>query len=524
MGFDIQICWCDVPAGLLQYESCEIGQVMIDSGWDMIACNGCAPNCVDVAAAGVTPLAGGGVLFYLNFHVSANAKPCMCCDVWFSDIYLYDPEEPLAVCWEDGWVCVEHCDIAGTVRSWECCVDDCGEIYRPKLLENVFVNLRNCEGAVESQYTGPDGSYLFDCLDPAGGECPYCVSLDYCQVHEECIGAFDASLILQYLVCMNDLDACPFMYMRCLVYPQMVAADVNCSGLVTAFDASLILQYVVGLIDILPCPDWWTFFALGTRTVPNCIEECMGEETLDWIGVMKGDVSGCVTCEDRALLAGDKTKVKLGRASHIGDRVEVPIILRGDHEVISAEFGLTYDSRKLTVESVEGAGEASGFVCFYRADGGELSIAMAAAYSFDGDGEVAKITFTKKNRLTPWFRNLVSIEQALLNDGVPETVIAGQIGPLPQRMMALGPVSPNPFVGGTTVRFSTSGDCRVRLAVYDVSGRLVKTLVDATLDAGSHTVLWDGRNAAGERISRGVYFCRMEAESFMSTEKLVLLK
>ena len=84
LAFEMEICWCDVPAGLLQYEFCEIGEVMTNSGWSPPVCGPCGPNCISVSAAGITPLVGGGPLFYLKFHVSENAKPCMCCDIWFS--------------------------------------------------------------------------------------------------------------------------------------------------------------------------------------------------------------------------------------------------------------------------------------------------------------------------------------------------------------------------------------------------------------------------------------------------------
>ena len=67
---------------------------MTGSGWSTPLCNPCAPNCMSIAGAGALPLEGEGVLFYLKFHISTNAKPCMCCDLWFTDITLYDPENP----------------------------------------------------------------------------------------------------------------------------------------------------------------------------------------------------------------------------------------------------------------------------------------------------------------------------------------------------------------------------------------------------------------------------------------------
>jgi flagellar hook assembly protein FlgD len=64
----------------------------------------------------------------------------------------------------------------------------------------------------------------------------------------------------------------------------------------------------------------------------------------------------------------------------------------------------------------------------------------------------------------------------------------------------------------------------VTLTVYDVSGRLVTTLVDETRGPGVHEVSWDGRDAARRQVSSGVYFYRIDAGSFVETKRMVLLK
>jgi subtilisin-like proprotein convertase family protein len=84
--------------------------------------------------------------------------------------------------------------------------------------------------------------------------------------------------------------------------------------------------------------------------------------------------------------------------------------------------------------------------------------------------------------------------------------------------------SPNPFNPVTTLSYGVPHDTEVRLAVYSVAGRLVRTLVDGPVVAGYHRVVWDGRDDHGEATASGVYFCRMESESFEGTTKVVLLK
>jgi flagellar hook assembly protein FlgD len=85
-------------------------------------------------------------------------------------------------------------------------------------------------------------------------------------------------------------------------------------------------------------------------------------------------------------------------------------------------------------------------------------------------------------------------------------------------------VSPNPFNPMTKVSYGSPGDAHVRLAVYNVAGRLVRTLVDGEVGVGYHVAVWDGRDNNGVEVGSGVYFCRMEAEGFDDSIKMVLLK
>ena len=62
------------------------------------------------------------------------------------------------------------------------------------------------------------------------------------------------------------------------------------------------------------------------------------------------------------------------------------------------------------------------------------------------------------------------------------------------------------------------------LVVYDVAGREVRTLVDAALDAGMHTVTWDGTAQDGRAVGSGIYLYRIEAGEYTKTHKMTLIK
>ena len=93
------------------------------------------------------------------------------------------------------------------------------------------------------------------------------------------------------------------------------------------------------------------------------------------------------------------------------------------------------------------------------------------------------------------------------------------------RQTALFQNVPNPFNPATTIRFDLATDGPVALRIYDVAGRLVRTLIDAPLPAGfGKSATWDGLDAAGNRASSGVYFYRLEAAGQSQTRKMVVMK
>ena len=83
---------------------------------------------------------------------------------------------------------------------------------------------------------------------------------------------------------------------------------------------------------------------------------------------------------------------------------------------------------------------------------------------------------------------------------------------------------PNPFNPVTTIRFGLGDRTHVRLQVYDVTGHLVKTLVDGERGEGEHSEDWDGRDGEGRAVTSGVYFYRLTAGPYVETRKMVLLR
>ena len=83
---------------------------------------------------------------------------------------------------------------------------------------------------------------------------------------------------------------------------------------------------------------------------------------------------------------------------------------------------------------------------------------------------------------------------------------------------------PNPFNPRTTIEFAVAEQSPVHLGVYDLTGNLIRKLVDDERSAGTHRVVWDGRNDWGANVPSGVYLYRVETDQAAEARRMVLVK
>lgn len=145
---------------------------------------------------------------------------------------------------------------------------------------------------------------------------------------------------------------------------------------------------------------------------------------------------------------------------------------------------------------------------------GELPEGMQAAFAPEGEVE---------------FRDMQTVTDITISDGQRLIVrIGANVVGIAKDMLpaafALEANYPNPFNPTTTIRYALPEAARIRLSVYDLSGRLVRTLVNAAENPGFKQVIWDGRNESGDALSSGVYLYRLESGEFVQTRKMLLLK
>jgi hypothetical protein len=130
-------------------------------------------------------------------------------------------------------------------------------------------------------------------------------------------------------------------------------------------------------------------------------------------------------------------------------------------------------------------------------DGGALQ-AQCPAGDLDGDVEDSEFT---------WFPFTTT------SDGIAE-----------ETGIFLYPTRPNPSSGSTTIEMFLPGTRKVHLAIFDVRGRKVETIVSGELERGRHHLGWDGKTSSGAPAAQGVYFLKLNTGDTALTRKIVLLK
>jgi hypothetical protein len=99
--------------------------------------------------------------------------------------------------------------------------------------------------------------------------------------------------------------------------------------------------------------------------------------------------------------------------------------------------------------------------------------------------------------------------------------VVGKSGP---QRFALHQNAPNPFNPSTTIRFDVPYSSHVRIDIFDIAGRHVRTLVDGILPVGSHETVWDGLDQSARRVGSGVYLYRVATPYEAETQRMLLLR
>jgi hypothetical protein len=225
----------------------------------------------------------------------------------------------------------------------------------------------------------------------------------------------------------------------------------------------------------------------------------------------------------------------------VGKRFAIELELPGIGEIIGYHFDLDFDHEVLVFEGtnldelLQAEGNRIASLDSDTGDGLEVCRAVLGAFPADR---------RQPSRVEFYFRALQEVEETsvsvskvdlrnaanrpwLLGPEALETEwsfgVTGHSALLPSRF-ALWQNAPNPFAGRTAIRFDLPRPADVELTVYDVQGRSVVKLVRGTLPAGTHEVIWDGRNDKGDPAASGIYFCGFKTPGYIEVKRLLLTR
>ncbi|MCR4440414.1 MAG: cohesin domain-containing protein [bacterium] len=230
------------------------------------------------------------------------------------------------------------------------------------------------------------------------------------------------------------------------------------------------------------------------------------------------------------------------KLSFNAERKEVYLDIQAESlaDLFGLAFELNYPPQDLAFTLAE-AGDlfSQDLIFFYKDDPGlgKMGIGISRKMGQKATaekGSVARITF----RLSTGERSLenagVKIEGVKANDaqGKPIHIQAQACSNPVWTDIAAAPVTqyqlftnyPNPFNPTTTISYALPAETHVCLHVFDLTGRLVRTLVDAVQQPSMHSVTWDARDDAGKEVANGMYIYRMTAGDHVLHQKMILAK
>jgi len=208
-----------------------------------------------------------------------------------------------------------------------------------------------------------------------------------------------------------------------------------------------------------------------------------------------------------------------------GGFISVPLYMELPTEASAVQFEIRYNSDNLNCTGLVPGEMASNMAIDYNVTDKAIKCVI---YNLGGgdfgpaSGELVELEFELAGFDFDPVSDVTISEFSIVNPSADFMPVEVK-GQLPERF-ALNQNYPNPFNAATNISFSLPEAGQVKLQVYDLLGRSVVTLHEGFLQAGSHTIVWDGRSAAGLDLASGVYFYRLQAGDFDKTKKMLLVK
>ncbi len=217
-----------------------------------------------------------------------------------------------------------------------------------------------------------------------------------------------------------------------------------------------------------------------------------------------------------------------------GDEFDVSVWIENVSDLRGYQFTVKYDPDKYELINLERDMTEGNFLIsgdtdknttvFFTTDDrkGKMYVGCLLGHvkTAEGNGNLVDLRFKAKvDGDTPD----IQLTNILVGNSGNKVIKLGDVVNMPDEF-ELSQNYPNPFNPITNIRFQLPEASKVTLKIYNILGQEIKTVVSKNLDAGYHTVKWDGTNNFGLKVASGVYIYQVKAGSFIASKKMVFLK
>ena len=149
---------------------------------------------------------------------------------------------------------------------------------------------------------------------------------------------------------------------------------------------------------------------------------------------------------------------------------------------------------------------------------------QTVAYEYDAIGRLTRAVYNDTLSITYEYDDSGNIISLVIGPAVIVDVGGEENTEGLPTVFALGRSRPNPLRGTTIISYDLPRPSLVRLEIFEVTGRRVRTVVDTRRPAGFHAAVWDGNDSDGRRVASGTYIYRLKSGDFTATRKLTVLR
>jgi hypothetical protein len=212
-----------------------------------------------------------------------------------------------------------------------------------------------------------------------------------------------------------------------------------------------------------------------------------------------------------------------------GGEFSVPVEIQNSDGVTALQLELNINSKLFDLSGITKSEKLNGFNLNYsfNESANKLIIAIAGASPLNTDGELFFLNLIAAENAKGITSNKIYVDKFLANEtDFTASAVSGSIKLIGKPVeYGLEQNYPNPFNPSTTIEYKIPDDnVNVRLTIYDISGRKIRTIVNTNQNAGRYKIVWNGRNDSGSRVSSGIYIYRIIAGKYTAIKKLMVLK